>query len=105
MYHNFTNEEHQKLTQFSDHAKRLYPVKIPANSVLEWGYIEDDSWVAVDKSVGDDASIPKGIEKKFGFEGISDKASGFYCYYSEGRIVERGDDRSVLTTGSKTLPN
>jgi hypothetical protein len=89
----------------ADHAKRLYPVKIPAHSVLTWGYKEDDSWVAVDKSVDDDESIPKGIEKEFGFEGISDKASGFYCYYSEGRIVERGEDRSVLTTGSKTLPN
>ncbi|KAK1738669.1 hypothetical protein QTG54_010699 [Skeletonema marinoi] len=92
----------------ADHAKRLYPVKVPANSVLEWGYFlegeEEGSWVTVDKASGADA--PKGIEKKFGFEGISDKASGFYCYYSEGRVVERGETlASNLTTGSKTLPN
>lgn len=78
----------------ADHAKRLYPVQIPMNSVLEWGFLEGDgddgTWVAVDKSSGDNA--PKGIEKKFGFEGISDKASGFYCYYHEGRIVEREDE-------------
>mmetsp|Transcript_24621 Transcript_24621/g.38225 ORF Transcript_24621/g.38225 Transcript_24621/m.38225 type:complete len:233 (+) Transcript_24621:46-744(+) len=95
----------------ADHAKRLYPVKVPANSVLEWGYFlegeeegDNSSWVTVDKASGADA--PKGIEKKFGFEGISDKASGFYCYYSEGRVVERGETlASNLTTGSKTLPN
>ena len=96
----------------ADHAKRLYPVKIPANSVLEWGYVAESedgaegetSWEVVDKSSGDDA--PKGVEKKFGFEGFSDKASGFYCYYSEGRVVERGESLdSSLTTGSKALPN
>eukprot|EP01082_Thalassiosira_pseudonana_P006708 g6115.t1 g6115 contig20:831730-832702(-) len=81
----------------AEHAKRLYPVQLPANSVLEWGYLtpsnDDDSegkWTIVDKSVGDDA--PSGVEKKIGFEGISDKATGFYCYYHEGRIVEREDE-------------
>ncbi|EED90093.1 predicted protein [Thalassiosira pseudonana CCMP1335] len=81
----------------AEHAKRLYPVQLPANSVIEWGYLtpsnDDDSegkWTIVDKSVGDDA--PSGVEKKIGFEGISDKATGFYCYYHEGRIVEREDE-------------
>ncbi len=112
------NDEHtlvaiaRQRALIADHAKRLYPVQIPANSVLEWGYImEDDTdesstttWVAVDKTSGADA--PKGIEKKFGFEGISDKASGFYCFYSEGRVVERGETlASALTTGSRALPN
>ena len=41
----------------------------------------------VDKSKGDEA--PKGIEKKIGFEGKPDKNTGFYCYYHEGRIVDR----------------
>jgi len=111
------NDEHtlvaiaRQRALIADHAKRLYPVKVPANSVLEWGYFlegeeegDNSSWVTVDKASGADAS--KGIEKKFGFEGISDKASGFYCYYSEGRVVERGETlASNLTTGSKTLPN
>lgn len=43
----------------------------------------------MEKSVGDDA--PAGIEKKIGFEGLPDKSSGFYCYYHEGRLVERDD--------------
>jgi len=114
------NDEHtlvaiaRQRALIADHAKRLYPVQIPTNSVLEWGYVMEDNdngddassatWVAVDKSSGADA--PKGIEKKFGFEGISDKASGFYCYYSEGRVVERGETlATALTTGSKSLPN
>ena len=74
----------------AEHSKRLYPIKIPPNAAVEWGYIvgdteEESQWMVVDKSKGDDA--PKDIEKKIGFEGISDKATGFYCYYHEGRIV------------------
>lgn len=110
------NDEHtlvaiaRQRALIADHAKRLYPVKVPANAVLEWGYFVvgeeggENSWVLVDKASGADA--PKGIEKKFGFEGISDKASGYYCYYSEGRVVERGEKlTAALTTGSKALPN
>ena len=75
----------------AEHSKRLYPVKLPANSALEWGYISDEGeWTLVDKAKGDDAE--KGIEKKMGFEGIADKATGFYCYYHEGRIVDREDE-------------
>jgi hypothetical protein len=63
--------------------------QIPPNAVLEWGYrlSEDGEWAVVDKTKGDDA--PKGIEKKIGFEGKPDKNTGFYCYYHEGRIVDR----------------
>ncbi|KAL9179576.1 hypothetical protein ACHAXT_008866 [Thalassiosira profunda] len=71
----------------AEHSKRIYPVKIPANAVLEWGRMDGEEWVLVDKASGDEAA--KGIEKKVGFEGIADKATGFYCYYHEGRIVER----------------
>ncbi|KAL7536009.1 hypothetical protein ACHAXR_006866 [Thalassiosira sp. AJA248-18] len=74
----------------AEHSKRIYPVQIPANAVLEWGYMSGEEWVVVDKSKGDDA--PKGVEKKIGFEGISDKATGFYCYYHEGRIVEKEEE-------------
>lgn len=76
----------------AEHSKRLYVVQIPENAVLEWGYVsggEDDGkeWTVVDKSKGDDA--PNGIEKKIGFEGISDAATGFYCYYHEGRVIKK----------------
>ncbi|KAL7542950.1 hypothetical protein ACHAWF_007284 [Thalassiosira exigua] len=77
----------------AEHSKRLFMVQIPANSVLEWGYLDGDEngeWVAVDKSKGDDA--PSGIEKKIGFEGLPDKATGFYCYYHNGRVVEREEE-------------
>ena len=50
----------------------------------------------MDKS-NDDA--PNGIEKQIGFEGISDKASGFYCYYHEGRVVEK-EEEGMGTRGS-----
>ena len=91
----------------AEHSKRLYPVQIPPNAVLEWGYllsgekeeeaaggdgvgvVGDAAWVIVDKSSGENA--PAGFEKKIGFEGISDKATGYYCFYNEGRIVERGE--------------
>eukprot|EP00571_Detonula_confervacea_P017541 CAMPEP_0172310014 /NCGR_PEP_ID=MMETSP1058-20130122/11117_1 /TAXON_ID=83371 /ORGANISM="Detonula confervacea, Strain CCMP 353" /LENGTH=221 /DNA_ID=CAMNT_0013022757 /DNA_START=48 /DNA_END=713 /DNA_ORIENTATION=- len=81
----------------AEHSKRLYPVQIPANAVLEWGYLNGEEWTAVDKSKGDDA--PNGIEKKMGFEGISDKATGFYCFFHEGRIVEKEED-GMGTRGS-----
>ncbi len=83
----------------AEHSKRLYPVQIPPNAILEWGYrtdIEEDGdgggdavWAVVDKKKGDD--VPAGFEKRIGFEGISDKATGYYCFYNEGRIVERGE--------------
>ena len=41
----------------------------------------------MNKEVENDA--PGGIEKKIGFEGIGDPASGYYCHYKEGRIVEK----------------
>lgn len=79
----------------AEHAKRLYPVRVLPDAAVEWGYDAADGdgdaeWIAVDKSKGEDA--PDGIEKRIGFEGISDKASGFYCYYHEGRIVEREEE-------------
>jgi len=78
----------------AEHSKRLYPVQIPANAVLEWGYLggegDEEEWIVVDKAKGDDA--PSGIEKKLGFEGKPDKATGFYCYYHEGRMVDREEE-------------
>ena len=80
----------------AEHSKRLYPVQISANAILEWGYIDGEDWKVMEKS-NDDA--PNGIEKQIGFEGISDKASGFYCYYHEGRVVEK-EEEGMGTRGS-----
>lgn len=76
----------------AEHSKRLHVVQIPENALLEWGYVDgqdedEDEWIVVDKSKGDDS--PPGIEKKIGFEGISDPATGFYCYYHEGRVIKK----------------
>ena len=74
----------------AEHSKRLYVIEIPSDAVLEWGVRgdgEEGEWSVVDKSKGDGAA--KGIEKKIGFEGISDDATGFYCYYHEGRVIKK----------------
>jgi len=81
----------------AEHSKRLYVLQIPEDSILEWGMKrsgeeeegEEEVWTVVDKSSGDDA--PKGIEKRIGFEGISDEATGFYCYYHEGRVIAKSE--------------
>jgi hypothetical protein len=83
----------------AEHGKRLYPVKFSPNAIFEWGYLNDEGgeegnekkeWITVDKSKGDDA--PDGIEKKIGFEGISHPPTGYYCFYNQGRIVEKEEE-------------
>ena len=77
----------------AEHGKRLHVIEIPSDAVLEWGVLrgdgdgkEGEQWSVVDKSKGGGAA--KGIEKKIGFEGIPDDATGFYCHYHEGRVVK-----------------
>jgi len=72
----------------AEHAKRLYPLKILPKFKLEWGYYKEDSeeWVTVNVKEVDSSD---GIERKIGFEGIADPATGFYCHYKEGRIVDK----------------
>ena len=92
----------------AEHSKRLYPVKIPPNAILEWGYLngeeggdeEKKEWITVDKSKGDAA--PDGIEKKIGFEGISHPPTGYYCFYNQGRIVEK-DEEGKFNRGSEKI--
>ena len=36
--------------------------------------------------------VPDGIEKLIGFEGRPDPATGFYCMYNEGKLVNSDDD-------------
>lgn len=106
----------------AEHSKRLYPLLIPMNAMLEWGYISagekkviDGSgndggdaitpvWTTVDiKAISTDSVITaneENIEKKIGFEGIPDRATGYYCFYNQGRIVEStadvGDNKNSL---------
>jgi hypothetical protein len=92
----------------AEHGKRLYPMKIPPNAILEWGFLngeeggdeEKKEWVSVDKSKGDDA--PDGIEKKIGFEGISHPPTGYYCFYNQGRIVEK-EEEGKFNRGSEKV--
>lgn len=58
---------------------------------LEWAYWQDEpeeSWTVVENSVLDDA--PTGLERQIGFEGRPDPASGYYCLYNDGRLVDTG---------------
>lgn len=61
---------------------------------VEWAYAsklkpEQEDWVLVDKNAMSD--VPAGVEKIIGFEGKPDPATGFYCNYKGGRLVDRYD--------------
>lgn len=70
--------------------------------MVEWGYANDSdggvAWVAVDKSVLDDAA--DGVEKLIGFEGTPDPATGFYCVRTTivYRLPSKDIDDSVSAT-------
>ena len=42
---------------------------------------------------------PSGAEKRMGFEGSPDPATGFYCHYNDGKLVERSDDAKAVSKG------
>lgn len=65
---------------------------------MEWAYSTSstpgqEDWILVNKDVLVDA--PVGIEKNLGFEGKPDPASGFYCHYEGGRMVDRYSGEKV----------
>lgn len=68
-------------------------MQISAKDTIEWAVWDADGekWNIIDKSVlkGD---MPDGIEKMIGFEGRPDPASGYYCMYNEGRLVNSESD-------------
>jgi Family of unknown function (DUF6523) len=73
----------------AEHSRRLFPLQIPKDSKVEWAIRQtepEEKWILVDKSVLDTA--PDGLEKDVGFEGRPDPASGFYCLYNRGRLVD-----------------
>jgi Family of unknown function (DUF6523) len=73
----------------AEHSRRLFPLQVSKDAKVEWAYRQtepDEQWMVVDKSVLDGS--PDGIEKDMGFEGRPDPASGFYCLYNRGRLVD-----------------
>ncbi len=56
---------------------------------------EQEDWSIVEKSATTDAS--PGIEKKVGFEGKPDVATGYYCHYQDGKLVDRYDEGKTLS--------
>lgn len=92
----------------AEHAKRLFPLQLSTKDRLEWGYCpaaDGADWVVVDKAVLDGVSA--GSEKRMGFEGTPDPATGYYCVYNEGRLVSSGgadkDGNPALKPSSKRL--
>ena len=65
-----------------------------AKDTIEWSVWDPDAetWNIIDKNVLKTADIPDGIEKMIGFEGRPDPASGYYCMYNEGRLVNGESD-------------
>lgn len=83
----FRNPCHIHATQF-----------LPKDKV-DWAYAttatpEQDDWILTDKNAS--SAVPAGVEKKIGFEGKPDTATGFYCNYKGGRLVDKYDEGKSL---------
>jgi hypothetical protein len=80
----------------AEHSRRIYPLQLSKDTKVQWAYWQEegDQWVVVDKSVLEGAV--DGIEKEVGFEGRPDPASGFYCMYKEGRLVDTSTDGKAI---------
>ena len=73
----------------AEHSRRLFPLQVSKDAKVEWAYRQtepEEMWVVVDKSVLNEST--EGVEKDIGFEGRPDPASGFYCLYNRGRLVD-----------------
>lgn len=84
----------------AEHAKRLYPLNFLQKDKVDWAYAEvqapeQEDWIQVDKSSAADAEA--GLEKKVGFEGKPDAATGFYCHYQDGRLVDKYDEGKAMS--------
>eukprot|EP00560_Eucampia_antarctica_P001139 CAMPEP_0197831902 /NCGR_PEP_ID=MMETSP1437-20131217/12663_1 /TAXON_ID=49252 ORGANISM="Eucampia antarctica, Strain CCMP1452" /NCGR_SAMPLE_ID=MMETSP1437 /ASSEMBLY_ACC=CAM_ASM_001096 /LENGTH=153 /DNA_ID=CAMNT_0043435027 /DNA_START=217 /DNA_END=678 /DNA_ORIENTATION=+ len=73
----------------AEHSKRLLPLKVAAKDLLEWAYCNEGSeeWVSVDPKDDSLNLSVKDVDKKIGFEGEADPASGFYCHYDNGKLT------------------
>jgi len=59
---------------------------------VDWAYASGEDWVLTDKSVV--SAAPAGLEKKIGFEGNPDPATGFYI---GGRVADKYDESKSST--------
>lgn len=64
----------------SEHARRLFPLKIFPKDTLEWGYMKGEDMVVAGK-----VDMPDDIEKLIGFVGLPDE-TGFYMKIKEPLI-------------------
>ncbi|GAX17642.1 hypothetical protein FisN_18Lh303 [Fistulifera solaris] len=74
----------------AEHAKRLFPLQVTAKTKLNWGMMitekgrDEGSWKTLDPKSFTSADV---LDKDIGFEGTPDAASGFYCVYDQGKIL------------------
>ena len=75
----------------ADHASRLYPLQVSARQKVDWAYQmeEDGEWTELDKSALDGKDVDN-LDKKIGFAGTADPASGYYCVYDGGKVTAGG---------------
>ncbi len=72
------------------HAKRLFPLQVTAKTKLNWGMMiteggsDEGSWKPLDPKSFTSSDV---LDKDIGFEGTPDAASGFYCVYDQGKIL------------------
>lgn len=87
------------------HAHRLFPLQVSTKDKVEWAYwdVENEDWIIVDKTVLEVDDLPNTLEKLVGFEGRPDPATGFYCMYNEGKLVNT-DDEGKRKASSRKLP-
>ena len=66
-------------------------IKVGAKDAVEWAYLEGDEWVQVDpkdESFMNVDNIDK-LDKLVGYEGKPDPATGFYCHYENGKLIDK----------------
>ena len=58
-----------------------------AKKPVEWAYQnENEEWTLADKAVLSE-TVMESLEKSIGFEGTPDPATGYYCLYDGGKIL------------------
>ena len=79
----------------------MFPLQVSAKDKIEWAFWDatGEDWIIIDKDALE--SAPAGLEKLIGFEGRPDPATGFYCMYNEGRLVNTDDDLKSRSSSKK----
>lgn len=89
------------------HAKRLFPLQVTPKTKLNWGLLviaegsddgkEEGSWKTLDPKAPTNTDV---LDKDIGFEGTPDSASGFYCVYDQGKVLNASS-----SSGSEQRPS